>query len=324
MAFDGFQNITIQQLETLVALVEERSFSRASRRVCLTQPSLTKHVKNMEEALNVRLVNRERLGISLTPEGKILYDYARKLLHLREEAAERLARLQDHAAGTIDVQASTIPGTYILPYILSDFRKLHPDIRVNVQMADSDESIDAILNSQSEIGFIGKNPLNAKLVSESLWEDRLALIAPRGHRLAGRGAATWTEVAEEPFVAREKGSATREIFEQYLREALNWTLGRFRIVVELGSSEAVKEAVIAGLGVSVISVHAVDRELRDGILCEIPIENCRIERPFYLIFRRHLSVMRHHRIFLDFVRGYKIHREQSPAQGKSSPRQETR
>lgn len=318
MAYDIFRNITIQQLETLVALVEERSFSRASRRVCLTQPSLTKHVKNMEETLNVRLVNRERMGISLTSEGKILYDYARKLFHLREEAGERLLRLKDNTAGIIDVQASTIPATYILPYVLSDLSKIHPDIRVNVQMADSEESIDAILNQEAEIGIIGKKPLNQRLLAEPLWGDRLVLVVPREHRLSGNKKVTWEELAVEPFIVREKGSATREVFEHYLRDALNWTLSRLRIAVEVGSSEAVKEAVIAGLGISMISIHAVDREIRCGLLCEVPVENCRIERSLYLIYRRHLSLMRHHQIFLDFVRSHKVHREQFLVPGKPS------
>ncbi len=311
MAYDGFRNITIQQLETLVALVEERSFSRASRRVCLTQPSLTKHVKNMEEVLDVRLVNRERAGVSLTPEGKVLYDYARKVLHLREEAGERLLRIQDNAAGVVDMQASTIPATYLLPHVLGSFSKLHPDIRVNVQMADSDESMDAILNSRSEIGIIGKKPQNPKLQVETLWEDRLVLAVPKGHRFAGRGTVSWAELAEEPFVVREKGSGTREVFENYLRNVLGWTLSRLRIIVELGSSEAVKEAVLAGLGISMISVHAVNRELRAGLFNEVTVENCRIERSFYLIYRRQLALLRHHQIFLDFIRNYKIHQEQT-------------
>ncbi len=192
--------------------------------------------------------------------------------------------------------------------------KIHPGISgVNVQMADSEESMDAILNQQSEIGIIGKKPLNQKLNVEPLWEDRLILAVPRGHRMAGRGMVTWTELAGEPFVVREKGSATREVFERYLRDALNWTLSRLHIAVELGSSEAVKEAVIAGLGISMISIHAVERELRSGLLYEVPVEDCRIERSFYLIYRRQLSLMRHHQIFLDFVRSHKIHREQLPA-----------
>ena len=308
MAYNPFRNITFQQLETLVALVGERSFSRASRRVCLTQPTLTKHVKNMEEDLNVRLVNRERAGISLTPEGKVLYDYARKVLHLREEAAERLIRIQDRTSGVSDIQASTIPATYLLPYVLGSFHKDHPEIRVHVQMADSDESLDAILNAASEIGIIGKSPQNPKLYVETLWEDRLVLAVPKGHRFAGRGTVSWNELAEEPFVVREKGSATREVFENYLRNVIGWTLSRLRIVVELGSSEAVKEAVLAGLGISMISVHAVDRELRSGILCEVPVEDCRIERSFYLIYRRQLALMRHHQIFLDFIRNHPIKR----------------
>ncbi|MDI6776593.1 MAG: selenium metabolism-associated LysR family transcriptional regulator [Syntrophales bacterium] len=306
MSYDVFKNITIHQMESLVQLIAEGSFSRAAKKLFLTQPALTKHIKNMEDSLGIRLVNRGNGGVSLTPEGKILYDYARRIIKLREEAKEKILQIRENESGSIYIGASTIPATYILPYVLSDFKKIYPAIRVNVQAADSEETVEIILNNQAEIGFIGKKPLHRKLHVEPLWEDRLILAVPGGHRWAGKGPVTLDELSREPFVLREKGSATREVLETYLKENTGMSLAQFNIVGGMGSSEAVKEAIIAGLGVSALSIHAVGRELRQGVVVEVPIEGCRVERCFYLIHRRQFSLMRHHCLFLNFVRGYKL------------------
>ena len=306
MGYDVFKNVTIQQMESLVQLIAEGSFSRAAKKLFLTQPALTKHIKNMEDSLGIRLVNRGNGGVSLTPEGKILYDYARRIIKLREEAKEKILRVRENESGNIHIGASTIPATYILPYILSDFKKTYPAIRANVQAADSEEATEAILNNQGEIGFIGKKPLNRKLHVEPLWGDRLILAVPAGHRWVGKGHVTLDELSGEPFVLRERGSATREILETYLKENAGISLTHFNIIGEMGSSEAVKEAIIAGLGCSILSIHAVGRELRQQVVVEVPLDDCRIERYFYLIYRRQFSLMRHHRLFLDFVRGYKL------------------
>ena len=113
---------------------------------------------------------------------------------------------------------------------------------------------------------------------------------------------TIDELSREPFIIREKGSATRSIFEEYLQKNTGKGLSRFNVICELGSSEAVKEAIMAGLGVSILSVHAVGRELAGGLLVERPVENCIIERNFYLIYKKQMNLMRHHALFLDFVR----------------------
>jgi DNA-binding transcriptional LysR family regulator len=305
MSYDVFKNITIHQMESLVQLIAEGSFSRAAKKLFLTQPALTKHIKNMEDSLGIRLVSRGNGGVSLTPEGKILYDYAKRIIKLREEAKEKILRVRENESGNIYIGASTIPATYILPYILSDFKKLYPAIRANVQAADSEEATEAILNNQGEIGFIGKKPLHRKLHVEPLWKDRLILAVPGGHRWVGKGPVALDELSREPFILRERGSATRDCIETYMKNA-GISLSHFNIIAEMGSSEAVKEAIIAGLGCSILSIHAVGRELRQEVLAEVPIDGCRIERYFYLIYRRQFSLMHHHHLFLDFVRGYKL------------------
>jgi DNA-binding transcriptional LysR family regulator len=306
VSYDQFRNITIQQMESLIYLVEEGSFSRAAKRVFLTQPSLTKHIKNLEEAVNAKIVNRENMGISLTLEGKILYDYARKMVKLRDEAKEKILRAKDNESGNIFASASTIPATYILPYLLNEFKKLFPDIHAYVQANDSEETLGIILNNQAEIGFIGKKSLNKKLYIKPLWKDTLTLAVPRDHTWRKKDYVTLDEVSKEPYIIREGGSATRKILEEYLLKNNYKNLSKFNIVCEMGSSEAVKEAIIAGLGISILSLHAIKRELKQGTLIEIPIKGCTIQRYFYLIYKKQLSLMHHHKLFLEFVKNYKL------------------
>ncbi|HEX7504083.1 MAG TPA: selenium metabolism-associated LysR family transcriptional regulator, partial [Syntrophales bacterium] len=278
--------MTIQQLEALIHLVDERSFSRAAKKMHLTQPSLTKHIRNIEEALGSKVVNRSSRSLALTPEGKILCDYARRIVKLRDEAREQVLRLRDIETGDIRIAASTIPATYILPYAIGGFRKKFPEIRTTVRTADSTDVIEMVLGNGAEIGFIGKKPSGGRLSSEALWKDRLVLAVPSGHPWAKRRSARLAEISRQPFVIREKGSGTRETLESCLRESGIPGPPHLNIVAELGSSEAVKESILAGLGLSVISAHAIRRELKSGLLAALSIDECAIERSFYLIYRR--------------------------------------
>ena len=133
MTHDRYKSITLQQMEALIYLVEEGSFSRAAKKMLLTQPALTKNIQNIEDCLDVRLVNRSTTGISLTQDGKIIYEYARRIVKLRNEATEKILTLHENTSGSIYVTASTIPATYILPRALSAFRKKHSDIRVYIK-----------------------------------------------------------------------------------------------------------------------------------------------------------------------------------------------
>ena len=145
------------------------------------------------------------------PEGKLLFEFARKVLYLREDVKERMVRLQDKSSGSIRISASTLPATYILPYILSRFQKSYPQIQTFVQSANSEDAIDMVLHQQSEMGFIGKNPHSKKLHSEPLWQDRLILAVPAGHHWTGiRGG----------FRQRPSGSAFRDAGKR-LRHARN-------------------------------------------------------------------------------------------------------
>jgi DNA-binding transcriptional LysR family regulator len=304
MTDDRFKNISLQQMEALICLAEERSFSRAAKRMLLTQPALTKNIRNVEDCLGVKVVNRSNAGVSLTPEGKILYDYAQRISKLRKEAGEKIDKLHEKTGGNIYMSASTIPANYILPRAMSLFRQKHPDIQIYIKTEDSEEVLNMVLDNEVELGCIGKKPLDRKLVSEPLWDDRLVLVIPKSHRWAKKQTISLPELLVEPFVLREKGSATRDIFESYLKEKKLIHLSRLNICGELGSSEAIKEAVIAGLGVSVMSMHAIKRELSQRLLIEIPIEGCLIERKIYLIYKRQFEFRPAHKIFIKFLKTF--------------------
>lgn len=312
MSADTFKDITILQMEILIALVETGSFTRAAGKFFLTQPSLTKQIQNLEEAAGTRLVNRGSAGISLTPEGQILYDYARRILRLREDAKERITRLKEQESGHIYICASTIPATYILPRLLGLLKQTYSDMHVHIQTHDSAETIRIVLDDEAELGFIGKEPANKKLIAERLWKDRLILAVPASHPLAERRTISVDELAGIPFVVREQGSATRDIVEQCLQKHFGLNLSRFNVVCEMGSSEAVKEALLAGLGVSILSIFAVERELSQGLLTIVNIGDCPMERYFYLIYKKHFSLMKYHKHFLDTVRKFQPLREEIP------------
>ncbi len=305
MISDQFRFITLQQLEALVSLVEERSFSEAARKMLLTQPSLSKHIKNLEDFTGCGLINRTKSGISLTAEGSILYGYAKRILRLRDEARDKILISKDAAAGIIFVAASTIPATYILPSVLTALKISRPEIMVHLSGGDSDSVIHMVLDGHAEIGFIGKSVTDRRLLSERIWADELILITRRGHPWEVSSGVSMAELAQEPFITREKGSGTMSEFEEFLKTKHDTMLSRFNIVCEMGSSEAVKEAVMAGLGVSVLSIHAVKRELLQGILAHIPLHGPRITRSLYMVRKRQFTPLPHHLEFMHTAQAYR-------------------
>jgi DNA-binding transcriptional LysR family regulator len=303
---NGFRNITFQQLEALIGLVEAGSFTRAAERMGLAQPTLTKQIHALEEAAGARVVFRRHAGIALTPEGRILHDVARRIARLREEAREKITHARSDESGDIVLCASTIPATYILPRLLSRLKKSDPQIRVHILTGDSEEAVQTILAGQAEIGIIGKPPPDRKLVVEPLWPDRLVLAVPAGHPWAKRPSIAPGQLTEQPFILRERGSGTRAALEAWLGERSICAWGAFEIVCEMGSSEAVKEAVMIGLGVSVLSIHAIQREVDHGLLAALPLEGCPIDRRFHLIHKKQFQPTRHHRRFINAVKQFQL------------------
>jgi DNA-binding transcriptional LysR family regulator len=313
MMNDTFKNITLQQLEILVALVESGTFTRAAGTLFLTQPSLTKQIQNLEEAVKTQLVIRGGSGISLTPEGQIMHDHARRILHLREDAKERIMQLKEQESGHIHICASSIPANYILPRLLGPLKQTSPNTQVHIQTQDSVKTIQIVLNDEAELGFVGKEPTNRKLIVERIWKDRLVLAVPVDHPLAKRKTVTLEEITKGgiPIIIRKQGSGTRDIVLGHLQRQCGLDLSSFNVACEMGSSEGVKEAILTGVGISILSIFAIERELAQGLLTTVDISDCSLERYFYLIYRKQFPLMKYHKHFLDKVRQFQPNPQES-------------
>jgi DNA-binding transcriptional LysR family regulator len=276
------------QLAVFRHVVELKSFSKAARAVHLSQPTVSSHIKDLEEHVGARLIDRLGREALPTQAGRILYDYALRLLALREEAQTALAQHQGKLRGSLVVGGSTIPGGYILPAVIGRFNRQYPRVRLSLSVADTAEIVAAVAAGALELAVVGAESAQRAIIQEKLVDDRLRLIVPAGHPFAGRGRIAPSELAREPFIVRERGSGTLAAVRESLARA-GAPIEEWNIVAELGSTEAVRQGVKCGLGVSILSTLAVADELDRGTLCALELEGVALTRSFYLTRHRQRS-----------------------------------
>jgi DNA-binding transcriptional LysR family regulator len=275
----------LRQLEVFAQVATLGSFSRAAEALHLSQPTVSEHIRALEEELGLRLLDRLGRGAAATRAGELLLDYAQRILVLHREARQALASFQGRMSGELVVGASTIPGEYILPALIGRFRDKYPEISMTLLIGDSQDVIDWVAAGRVEIGVAGARPPNRPVEYQELAPDEEVVIVPPTHAWFTRKQVGIEELAEEPMVVRERGSGTRAALEAALTEA-GLGLDRFRIVAEMGSTQAVKQAVKAGVGVSVVSRLAVEEEVRAGTLASLRLKNVRITRGFHVVTRK--------------------------------------
>jgi DNA-binding transcriptional LysR family regulator len=276
--------IEIRQLQVFLAVWENRSFSRAAQEVHLPQPTVSGHIRVLEEILGVRLFDRGGKEVTPTKAGEVLYPFARQILRLNLQAERGIAMFLGQEKGSLDLGGSNIPGQYILPGLIGRFKAEHPNIRVILRISDTAAIVAAVANGELELGMVGAVIQKKGLSFEPCFHDEMVLIVPPGHRLADCGQASIEDLASEPFVLREKGSGTRLATERALQAAGNLQLSDLQIVAEIGSTEAIRQAVRAGLGCSIISRRAVTDDLEHGLLHAPVLEGVQLSRKFYLIW----------------------------------------
>ncbi len=290
-----------RQLEVFCKIVELKSFSRAAEALRLTQPTVSGHILTLEQELEMKLLDRLGREVVPTQAGSLLYGYATKILRLRDEAAQAMDSLKGDLRGRLEVAASTIPGTYILPPHLKSFASLYPELTVAVRIGDSQAVARLVLEREVEVGVVGAKPQSTKLLAEPLTTDELVLVVPPEHAWAGRKGVELKELEGQPLLMREEGSATRLRFEQALREA-GLALADLSVAAEFQTNEAIKQAVAAGLGVSVISDLAVAGEKSRGVLTVLPLKGASLRRTFYVIRRRGANLSPASEAFLKFLK----------------------
>ncbi len=290
----------LNQLRVFCAVVEKKSFSRASEAVFLSQPTVSLQIRALEQEMGTRLLDRQGREVSVTGSGKVLYGYARKILQTADEAGQAIAQLKGLIMGEIIIGASTIPGEYILPGLLADFKAKYPGIEINLAIGDTKEIIRKVLDNEVEIGVVGQRERNDKLVFHGFTTDKLVLIAPVHSPLLTHDQITVGELTKVPFILRESGSGTRGSIERKFCE-VSVKETDLNIAMSVGSTAAVKKAVESGAGVSIISERAIENEIKLGLLKKVAIKDLELQREFFIVHRRRRSHSPATRALLEFL-----------------------
>ncbi|NTV43277.1 MAG: LysR family transcriptional regulator [Syntrophobacteraceae bacterium] len=275
----------IHRLEVFCKVVEMQSFTKAADAVFLTQPTVSEHIRALEELVGEKLVDRLGREVLPTAAGKILYQYARDIIRLRNEAIQAIHRYKGSLSGHLTVGASTIPGTYLLPRLIGSFKARYPSIQITLRISDSAEVVDRIIEGALEAGLIGAPWDDRRLILEEVFSDELMLAVYPEHPWADGRVVAMEDLANEPFILRERGSGTRRVMAQAL-EVHGFDPMRLRVVAEMGSTEAVRQGIKARIGVSILSFHAVAEDIQQGSIARVEMEGITITRSFYLVQRK--------------------------------------
>ena len=289
-----------KQLESYAAVVRYNSFTKAAENMYISQPTISTHIRVLEEELNVRLIMRTTKNIEVTPEGMKLYEYAVNLLELRDRM---LRECSADSRQTIHLGASSIPSAYVLPEVLPAYGKYKPNAYFAIHQSDSQGILDGLTDGIFDVGLIGMPAEKDSLVCESFCRDRMVIITPVTEyfrELQRREETPVDELFREPLILREKGSGSRRSAEQLL-EQMGLTDEQLNISARINDPEAIKNLVAGGLGISIISERAVRNFLDEGRLLkfEIPAES---SRDLYVVYRRDQGGREYIRDFVEFIR----------------------
>jgi len=261
-----------RRLQVFYTVAKHLSFTKAGEQLFMTQPAVTFQVKQLEEHFNARLFERSHGRIALTPVGKLVMDYAGRILGLSEEMDTRVADLTGVVGGPLLMGASTTIAEFVLPRILGEFKVQHPHVHVHLTVGNSEMIENRVADHSLDVGLIeSPSHLPPVLDTTVCCEDELVVICGPGHRFAKHASLKPRELVGEPFVSRELGSGTREFTDQYM-ERCKVAPEDLNVVMELGSPEAIKGVVETGLGFSIMSRARVAKERKLGMLIVIPLE----------------------------------------------------
>lgn len=291
----------LPHLATFARAAERGSFTDAASELGVTQAAVSQRIAALERELGVSLFNRRAGRIALTGAGDRLYELARRIIALHEEARESLGGYHASIAGDLPIAASSVPAECYLPALLASFGATFPEVRVRAAVGDSSSVMKEVTKGLAAVGLVGQKSESPSLESEAIGSDTLALILAPGHRLASRKTISLAVLAREPLIIREPGSGTRCALRQGLERA-GASLEAMTIALEMGSNAAIKDAVKRGLGASFVSRTTAERELASGELISVPVRGLVLTRNLYAVRHRRRPLSPAASAFLHFLR----------------------
>ena len=293
-----------KQLEAFVAVVDYGSFSEAARRLYLTQPTISAHVRSLEEELHTRLIIRTTKKTSVTTKGYQLYDSAVRMLEIRNNLLENFTGVQKHM---IDLSASTIPSSYLLPEILASYGKTHPDVYFHSIQTDSEDSINRVLDGTIDLALVGNNTRDENCIFVPFCQDELVIATPvNSHYLELKNnAVTFHDFIKDPIIIREKGSGTKKEMDLFL-EKNGIIPGNLNVVARMNDLESIKKSIVNGLGISILSSRSVTDLQKTKQILVFPLGEPTHKRSFYIVYSKNRILKPHVKQFIQFVRDYYI------------------
>ena len=291
-----------RRLQVFHTVAKLLSFTRAADALHMTQPAVTFQVRQLEEYFNTRLFDRTHNKISLTEAGRRVYEFSDKIFDLYAEMENAVRELTGEVSGVLIIGASTTIAEYMLPALLGDFRHEYPDVSVRLKVSNTEGIVGMVENNVIDLGVVEAPVANKNLAVELCRMDQLVCIVPPNHPLASRETIPATELAQYPYICREEGSGTREVILEYLDEA-GIPSNQLDVIMELGSPEAIKGAVEAGIGITILSRATLAKELKLGTLVAVNLDPP-LERPFSFVHQKQKFRQRAMDELLDFARQY--------------------
>lgn len=271
-------------IRVFLTVAEKKNFSHAAKALSLTQPAVSFQIQTLEQYYGTILFDRVNRNITLTAAGELLKEYALHMNKLQSELEREMQKLTGKVKGELQIGASTTIGEYILPRLIGSFKKKYPEVMVSLEINNTLEIAKSVLENSLDIALVEGPVTNSNLIVEDFLDDELVLIVPPTHPWANREEISIEELKEYPFISREKGSGTRSVTEKAFKK-IDFPLTNLKINMELGSTTAIKAAVINGLGVAIVSKYAVAEDVRLGKLVVVPIKEIKFKRKFIIIYR---------------------------------------
>lgn len=291
------------KLKVFCTVAETKSFSKTSEIIHLTQPAVSLQIQALEEKYETKLFDRSSSTVALTLAGEILYKYAKEILALYSSAEKAIGKQTGILKGSLTIGAGSNIGNYILPSVITDFRNTHPKIKIYLHVGNTKRVIEMLNSGNIDLGLVEGDISRQKITVKKLLSDELVLIVPPHHHWAGRREVSISELTKEPFIFREAGSGTRQIMEKFFgRHGI--TPHDMKISSILGSTEAIKDAVENGLGVSIISRWAARKEHKYGTLYLLGLREEKMMRDFSLVTNKNSVTSNSLEEFVNFLRVY--------------------
>ncbi len=291
-----------RRLQVFYTVARLLSFTKAAESLHMTQPAVTFQVRQLEEYFNTRLFDRTHNRISLTDAGNIVYGFGEKIFELYGEMESQVREMTGDVGGSLTIGASTTIAEYMLPALVGEFRVKYPDVVIHLNVSNTEGIVSMIENNVIDLGVVEAPVSNKNLVVEPCKTDTLVVIMAPGTEGADNQRVAFSELAKHPFICREEGSGTREVIMDYLSSD-DKCPNELNVTMELGSPEAVKGAVEAGMGISIVSKATVSKELQLGTLVAIELDPP-LERPFSFVHQKQKFRVRVMEELLEFAHNY--------------------